>query len=318
MRRRLIGVRELERLSTSVLSDRSTSASWTASPSRHRGNHWRLAVTAGPGRRVLPRVWQRVRPPHGPAPGGSSPSAAELRPRPSRARRAAISAATAPTWCSGSCGKTCSLSAPRPWRNAPATPTARPIAGLRTARRQDAGPLARRRLAGDGARGARGVRSGQRVPLPSRGSPRLRCPIGSHSGGRTRGCSDPRPGTEGSLAVNRRHRLLRRGRIYGPPLATGATDGADRGALLPRAEREHLPAVRVHPTLLGARSPLQRPLRRSRSDRGSLARREHFSVPGNPVASGSPVCRASSPWAGGARLFLHWIPALLSGRASGG
>jgi deferrochelatase/peroxidase EfeB len=40
---------------------------------------------------------------------------------------------------------------------------------------------------------------------------------------------EPQPGTERSLAVNHRHRLLRRGRTYGAPLPEGATDAADRG-----------------------------------------------------------------------------------------
>lgn len=48
----------------------------------------------------------------------------------------------------------------------------------------------------------------------------LRCPLGAHIR-RTnpRDMLPPRPGTEDSLAINRRHRLLRRGRPYGPPVA---------------------------------------------------------------------------------------------------
>jgi Dyp-type peroxidase family len=46
----------------------------------------------------------------------------------------------------------------------------------------------------------------------------LACPIGSHVR-RTnpRDSLEPQPGTEASLAINRRHRLLRRGRSYGSP-----------------------------------------------------------------------------------------------------
>jgi Dyp-type peroxidase family len=61
-----------------------------------------------------------------------------------------------------------------------------------------------------------------------------RCPIGSHIR-RTnpRDSLDPRPGSARSLAINRRHRILRRGREYGPPLpidqALAADDSADRG-----------------------------------------------------------------------------------------
>ncbi len=48
----------------------------------------------------------------------------------------------------------------------------------------------------------------------------LACPIGSHVR-RTnpRDSLEPQPGTEASLAINRRHRLLRRGRSYGSPHA---------------------------------------------------------------------------------------------------
>ena len=53
----------------------------------------------------------------------------------------------------------------------------------------------------------------------------LACPIGSHVR-RTnpRDSLDPEPGTEASLAINRRHRLLRRGRGYG-----SATSGEECG-----------------------------------------------------------------------------------------
>jgi len=45
------------------------------------------------------------------------------------------------------------------------------------------------------------------------------CPIGAHvRRAHPRDSLDPDPGTERSVAVNRRHRLLRRGREYGPPV----------------------------------------------------------------------------------------------------
>jgi Dyp-type peroxidase family len=61
-----------------------------------------------------------------------------------------------------------------------------------------------------------------------------RCPIGSHiRRSNPRDSLDPRPGTADSFEINRRHRLLRRGREYGPPLppdeALAGDDGADRG-----------------------------------------------------------------------------------------
>ncbi len=67
----------------------------------------------------------------------------------------------------------------------------------------------------------------------------LHCPVGAHVR-RTnpRDSLPPEPGSEKSLAINRRHRLLRRGRPYGPPLAASMApedllaagdDGAERG-----------------------------------------------------------------------------------------
>jgi Dyp-type peroxidase family len=62
-----------------------------------------------------------------------------------------------------------------------------------------------------------------------------RCPIGAHvRRANPRDSLEPRPGTEQSIAVGRRHRLVRRGREYGPPVAPGtlldeADDGVDRG-----------------------------------------------------------------------------------------
>ncbi|GGX95547.1 hypothetical protein GCM10007160_23930 [Litchfieldella qijiaojingensis] len=69
----------------------------------------------------------------------------------------------------------------------------------------------------------------------------LRCPFGAHIR-RTnpRDMLPPKPGTDDSLEINRRHRLLRRGRAYGPPLAeslapddllSAGDDGQERGLL---------------------------------------------------------------------------------------
>ena len=61
-----------------------------------------------------------------------------------------------------------------------------------------------------------------------------RCPVGAHIR-RTnpRDSLDPAPGTSRSWEINRRHRLLRRGREYGPPLsmeeALAGGDSAERG-----------------------------------------------------------------------------------------
>lgn len=62
-----------------------------------------------------------------------------------------------------------------------------------------------------------------------------RCPVGAHvRRANPRDSLDPRPGSADSLAINRRHRILRRGREYGPPLtvdeALRGEDGeAERG-----------------------------------------------------------------------------------------
>jgi Dyp-type peroxidase family len=63
----------------------------------------------------------------------------------------------------------------------------------------------------------------------------LRCPIGAHVR-RTnpRDSLDPDPGSQKSIDIGNRHRLLRRGREYGPvasadQLASGVDDGIERG-----------------------------------------------------------------------------------------
>src|SRR5262249_47730822 len=62
----------------------------------------------------------------------------------------------------------------------------------------------------------------------------LRCPVGAH----VRRCHprdalDPDPGTARSVALDKRHRLLRRGREYGPPVedvwSDPPPDDPDRG-----------------------------------------------------------------------------------------
>ncbi|MGQ4647128.1 Dyp-type peroxidase [Lyngbya aestuarii] len=48
----------------------------------------------------------------------------------------------------------------------------------------------------------------------------LKCPLGAHiRRSNPRDSLDPKPGTEKSIAVNKTHRLLRRGRTYGKPIA---------------------------------------------------------------------------------------------------
>ncbi|MHC9296709.1 Dyp-type peroxidase [Mycobacterium sp. LTG2003] len=67
----------------------------------------------------------------------------------------------------------------------------------------------------------------------------LKCPIGSHlRRSNPRDALDPFPGSDRSIDVGKRHRIIRRGRVYGPPLAPSmepadligaADDGVDRG-----------------------------------------------------------------------------------------
>jgi Dyp-type peroxidase family len=64
----------------------------------------------------------------------------------------------------------------------------------------------------------------------------LGCPIGAHvRRANPRDSLDPNPGSDSSIALNRRHRILRRGRAYGPrltvddALVAGAGDGVERG-----------------------------------------------------------------------------------------
>ncbi len=55
----------------------------------------------------------------------------------------------------------------------------------------------------------------------------FKCPIGAHiRRANPRDSLDPQPGTEQSIAIGKRHRILRRGREYGPPVDTaGRTQG---------------------------------------------------------------------------------------------
>jgi Dyp-type peroxidase family len=67
----------------------------------------------------------------------------------------------------------------------------------------------------------------------------LGCPVGAHiRRANPRDSRPPKPGTDESLQINRRHRLLRRGRPFGPPLTPAldtaslldaADDGCERG-----------------------------------------------------------------------------------------
>jgi deferrochelatase/peroxidase EfeB len=73
----------------------------------------------------------------------------------------------------------------------------------------------------------------------------LKCPLGSHvRRAHPRDALDPEPGSERSIEVGKRHRILRRGRTYGPPVADSLE------------ARDILAAL----TTTGSRSPVERGL----------------------------------------------------------
>ncbi|BES70413.1 peroxidase [Marinobacter nanhaiticus D15-8W] len=69
----------------------------------------------------------------------------------------------------------------------------------------------------------------------------LKCPLGAHIR-RThpRDSLEPEPGSEKSIAFSNRHRLLRRGRVYGPPYDISM----DPSSILKNLEREDEPVAR--------------------------------------------------------------------------
>jgi len=59
-----------------------------------------------------------------------------------------------------------------------------------------------------------------------------RCPIGAHiRRANPRDSLDPRPGSQASIDVGKRHRILRRGREYGPPISNEQLEAGDDGGL---------------------------------------------------------------------------------------
>ena len=138
----------------------------------------------------------------------------------------------------------------------------------------------------------------------------LRCPVGAHiRRANPRDALAPRPGTEGSLAVNRRHRILRRGRIYGPPLGA-APDGARPGlyfvALNANISRQFefiQHSWVVDPRFNGFSGESDPIAGASRGD-------NTFVVPGNPVRQRVTGLPRFVTVAGGAYFFLPGIRAL--------
>ena len=85
----------------------------------------------------------------------------------------------------------------------------------------------------------------------------LRCPFGAHvRRSNPRDSLDPDPGSQASIDVGNRHRLLRRGREYGPVATTEDLTARCRrrgreGIALRMPERQYRPPVRVRPAHMG-------------------------------------------------------------------
>ena len=203
---------------------------------------------------------------------------------------------------------------PRPQRQLPGHPPARPgrprllairgrcdpwarrrrrPRGTHQAGREDGRAVAERR-AGDRLAGRRrpDAQRPQRLRLrpvrPSRSQLPDRRPRPAHPPARL---ARSGPGTDRSIELDKRHRLLRRGRAYGPTvppeerLADAPADVEPRAAPFHLPVRQHHPAVRVRPAHLGQQSEVRRHVRRRRSaDRPARARTARRSpIPRTPV-----------------------------------
>jgi len=138
----------------------------------------------------------------------------------------------------------------------------------------------------------------------------LKCPIGAHvRRANPRDALEPRPGTESSLEVNRRHRLIRRGRVYGAPLAPGATDTEDRGLMfvvlnanITRQFEFVQHSWLVDPRFNGMYDEAD-PIVGARAD-------NHFAAPGDPVRRRCTGLPRFVTVAGGAYFFMPGVAAL--------
>ena len=135
----------------------------------------------------------------------------------------------------------------------------------------------------------------------------LACPIGSHVRRvNPRDSLEPNPGSDESLAINRRHRLLRRGRSYGP-----ATGGGERGlffvclnANLAR-QYEFVQHTWVNNPSFNGLYDEPDPLIGPRGEKGT-----YFTLPGNPVRRRYADLPQFVSVRGGAYFFLPGIRAL--------
>jgi Dyp-type peroxidase family len=144
----------------------------------------------------------------------------------------------------------------------------------------------------------------------------LGCPIGAH----VRRCHprdslDPKPGTARSVALDKRHRLLRRGREYGPPvddvLAPATPDDADRGlyfiCLAGNIERqfEFIQSTWLNDPQFDELYDEPDPLVGDHCDGNA-----HFSVPADPVRLRYSALPRFVTVRGGAYFFLPGLRAL--------
>lgn len=144
----------------------------------------------------------------------------------------------------------------------------------------------------------------------------LRCPVGAHvRRAHPRDALDPAPGTARSVAVDKRHRLLRRGREYGPPVsdpyAPAPADDPDRGlyfislgANITR-QFEFIQRTWLNNPHFGGLYDDPDPLVGSRGPSGTA-----FTIPADPMRTRlQGIPRVVTP-RGGAYFFLPSIPAL--------
>jgi Dyp-type peroxidase family len=135
----------------------------------------------------------------------------------------------------------------------------------------------------------------------------LACPLGSHVR-RTnpRDSLEPSPGTEASMAINRRHRLLRRGRSYGSP-ASGEECGVHFICLNANLARQYefVQHTWVNNPVFNGLEDETDPLVGRRS-----SKRSYFTTPARPVRRRYTELPQFVHVRGGAYFFLPGIRAL--------
>lgn len=144
----------------------------------------------------------------------------------------------------------------------------------------------------------------------------LRCPIGAHiRRANPRDSLDPNPGTADSIALNKRHRILRRGRAYGPLLSretalASSTDGIERGlhfaCIVANISRQFEFVQHTwanNPKFDGLYDEVD-PITGSRSEGGS-----NFSMPASPVRTRLTGIPSFVTVRGGAYFFMPGIRA---------